>query len=139
MDDNRASTKSQTRAPTLAELRRELHQIPELDKDLPQNQMRAPRALQGLPLESSKDEQVTSATATPRGGKPGPIVLPRGDVNDLPAAAAHDCTTPSTRALKRNMLPARSSTTESSLIGQLPSPAGFHPPASKTRVTTHHR
>jgi amidohydrolase len=70
--------------PELAALRRELHQIPEIGLDLPKTQERVLSALHPLPLEVSTGTGLSSITAVLRGGKPGPVVLLRGDMDALP-------------------------------------------------------
>lgn len=72
-------------APELVTLRRELHQIPEIGLELPRTQAAVLAALDGLPLEISLGERVTSVTGVLRGGAPdGPVVLLRGDMDALP-------------------------------------------------------
>jgi hippurate hydrolase len=71
-------------APELIALRRELHQIPEIGLDLPKTQAAVLAALEGLPLEITLGRTSTSVTAVLRGGKPGPAVLLRGDMDALP-------------------------------------------------------
>ncbi|HEY8474916.1 MAG TPA: M20 family metallopeptidase [Natronosporangium sp.] len=71
-------------APELVALRRELHQIPEIGLQLPLTQEKVLNALAGLPLEISTGERVSSVTAVLRGGRPGPVVLLRGDMDALP-------------------------------------------------------
>jgi hippurate hydrolase len=68
----------------MAALRRELHQIPEIGLQLPRTQERVLAALESLPLEVSTGTSVTSVTAVLRGGRPGPVVLLRGDMDALP-------------------------------------------------------
>jgi amidohydrolase len=68
----------------LAALRRELHQIPEIGLDLPHTQRRVLDAIADLPLEVTTGSEVSSVTAVLRGGKPGPAVLLRGDMDALP-------------------------------------------------------
>jgi amidohydrolase len=69
----------------LVRLRRDLHQIPELGLSLPRTQERVLAALDGLPLEISTGEELTSITAVLRGGSPGGrSVLLRGDMDALP-------------------------------------------------------
>ncbi|MEV4756238.1 M20 family metallopeptidase [Micromonospora sp. NPDC049559] len=68
----------------LAALRRELHQIPEIGLYLPLTQRRVLDALDGLPLEISTGTGLSSVTAVLRGGRPGPVVLLRGDMDALP-------------------------------------------------------
>ncbi|HEX3778737.1 MAG TPA: M20 family metallopeptidase [Pseudonocardiaceae bacterium] len=75
----------------LVALRRELHQIPEIGLDLPRTQEAVLAALDGLPLEISTGEKLSSITAVLRGGAPpaegaGPVVLLRGDMDALPVA-----------------------------------------------------
>jgi amidohydrolase len=68
----------------LVALRRELHQIPEIGLKLPQTQDKVLAALEVLPLEISTGKELSSVTAVLRGGKPGPVVLLRGDMDALP-------------------------------------------------------
>src|SRR3954451_13672013 len=71
-------------ADELVTLRRELHQIPEIGLDLPLTQRRVLQALDGLPLRVTTGTALTSGTAVLRGGRPGPVVLLRGDMDALP-------------------------------------------------------
>ncbi|ROT25688.1 M20 family metallopeptidase [Micromonospora sp. HM5-17] len=68
----------------LVALRRELHQIPEQGLDLPRTQERVLAALATLPLEVTTGTRLSSVTAVLRGGRPGPVVLLRGDMDALP-------------------------------------------------------
>lgn len=68
----------------LAMIRREIHADPEVGLDLPRTQERVIRALEGLPLEITKGNDLASVVAVLRGSKPGPTVLLRGDVDALP-------------------------------------------------------
>lgn len=70
----------------LIALRRELHRIPEIGNDLPRTQHRVLEALEGLGLEISRGTSVSSIVAVLRGGRPGPAVLLRGDMDGLPVA-----------------------------------------------------
>lgn len=72
----------------LVALRRELHQVPEVGLHLPRTQEVVLRALEGLPLEISTGTATTSVVAVLRGGRPGPTVLLRGDMDGLPVAEA---------------------------------------------------
>ena len=75
----------------LISLRRELHQIPELGLDLPLTQRRLLMALEGLDLEITLGESLSSITAVLRGGGgPGPVVLLRGDMDALPVTERLD-------------------------------------------------
>ncbi len=68
----------------IVELRRALHAEPEIGLDLPKTQRKVLDALAGLPLEVSTGRAATSVTAVLRGGRPGPAVLIRGDMDALP-------------------------------------------------------
>ncbi|MQM28099.1 M20 metallopeptidase family protein [Glycomyces albidus] len=74
----------------LIALRRELHQIPEIGLDLPKTQAAVLRALEGLPLEITLGQTSTAVTAVLRGGRPGPAVLLRGDMDALPVTEEND-------------------------------------------------
>jgi amidohydrolase len=68
----------------VAELRHAIHRDPEIGLDLPRTQARVLAALDGLPLEISRGQGLSSVTAVLRGGRPGPTVLLRGDMDALP-------------------------------------------------------
>ncbi|MWB98169.1 M20 metallopeptidase family protein [Agromyces seonyuensis] len=68
----------------LVALRRDIHAEPEIGLDLPNTQAKVLAALQGLDLEITTGEALTSVVAVLRGGKPGPSVLLRGDMDALP-------------------------------------------------------
>ncbi|MGO1488263.1 MAG: M20 metallopeptidase family protein, partial [Arachnia sp.] len=72
----------------LVTLRRDLHQIPEVGLDLPKTQARILEALDGLPLEISLGETLSSIIGVLRGGKQTDgdrdVVLLRGDMDALP-------------------------------------------------------
>ncbi|HEY7175682.1 MAG TPA: M20 family metallopeptidase [Micromonosporaceae bacterium] len=65
-------------------LRRELHRDPEIGLQLPRTQRRIVDALAGLPLEVTLGRELTSVVGLLRGGRPGPTVLLRGDMDALP-------------------------------------------------------
>ncbi|MGW2254722.1 M20 metallopeptidase family protein [Kitasatospora sp. NPDC001660] len=73
-------------APDLVRLRHDLHRFPEVGLDLPRTQERVLAALDGLPLEVGRGSALSSVTAVLRGGRPGPTVLLRGDMDALPVA-----------------------------------------------------
>ncbi|GAA4924825.1 hippurate hydrolase [Stackebrandtia albiflava] len=73
-------------APELRRLRRDLHRIPEIGLHLPKTQARVLEALDGLGLEIATGDGLSSVTAVLRGGRPGPVVLLRGDMDALPVA-----------------------------------------------------
>ncbi len=68
----------------LVDLRREIHMDPELGLHLPRTQKRVLDALEGLDLEITTGENLSSVVAVLKGGKPGPTVLLRGDMDALP-------------------------------------------------------
>jgi amidohydrolase len=65
-------------------LRRDLHRRPELGLDLPGTQARVLEALDGLPLTVTTGKRQSSIVADLDGGRPGPTVLLRGDMDALP-------------------------------------------------------
>src|SRR6201992_3856258 len=69
-------------------LRHALHQEPEIGLQLPLTQRKVLAALDGLPLEITLGQQLSSITAVLRGGRPGPTVLLRGDMDALPVHEA---------------------------------------------------
>jgi amidohydrolase len=82
--DDTLRADAQTLAPELVELRRRLHQHPEVGLRLPQTQRLVLDALEGLDLEVSQGTSTTSVTAVLRGAPGGPTVLLRGDMDALP-------------------------------------------------------
>jgi amidohydrolase len=73
----------------LVDLRRQIHQHPELGLYLPKTQAAVLEALDGLPLEITVGEKLSSVVAVLRGDLPGPTgqgptVLLRGDMDGLP-------------------------------------------------------
>jgi hippurate hydrolase len=65
-------------------LRRTLHQWPELGNVLPITRESVLGALEGLPLDITLHETTSGIAAVLDGGKPGPTVLLRGDMDALP-------------------------------------------------------
>ncbi|HET6953230.1 MAG TPA: M20 family metallopeptidase [Acidimicrobiales bacterium] len=65
-------------------LRRDLHRQPELALDLPRTQARVLEALGGLPLTVTTGSAQSSIVADLDGGRPGPTVLLRADMDALP-------------------------------------------------------
>jgi amidohydrolase len=68
----------------LTELRRAIHSEPEIGFELPRTQEKVLAALDGLPLEITTGQALTSVTAVLRGGMQGETVLLRGDMDALP-------------------------------------------------------
>ncbi|MHA6759850.1 M20 metallopeptidase family protein [Streptacidiphilus sp. PAMC 29251] len=79
-----------TLQPELAALRHALHREPEIGLDLPLTQAKVLAALEGLPLEITLGQKLSSVTAVLRGALPGPTVLLRGDMDALPVQEAAD-------------------------------------------------
>ena len=73
-----------TAADELTALRRSLHADPEVGLDLPRTQRRILDAIADLGLEITLGTSSTSVVAVLRGGRPGPVVLLRGDMDALP-------------------------------------------------------
>lgn len=89
--------------PELQDLRRRLHQIPEIGNDLPKTQRAVLEALEGLELEVTTGTSLTSVTAVLRGtGEPAEgvrqVVLLRGDMDGLPVTEEVDVDYRSTHA-----------------------------------------
>ncbi|WP_432838602.1 M20 metallopeptidase family protein [Dactylosporangium sp. CA-092794] len=72
----------------LVALRRALHATPEVGLHLPATQAAILAAIGGLGLEVSTGASLTSVTAVLHGGRPGPVVLLRADMDALPIAEA---------------------------------------------------
>jgi len=70
--------------PDTVALRRRLHLRPELGLELPETQQAVLEALDGLPLAIRTGSRTTSVLATLEGGRPGPTMLLRGDMDALP-------------------------------------------------------
>jgi len=71
------------------ELRRAIHQDPEVGLHLPRTQERITEALTGLGLEITLGQTTTSVVADLDTGRPGPTVLLRGDMDALPLHEDH--------------------------------------------------
>ncbi|MFG2819509.1 M20 family metallopeptidase [Kitasatospora sp. NPDC048365] len=72
----------------LVALRRVLHRAPELGLRLPATRAAVEAALDGLGLEVTAGRELDSVTAVLRGGRPGPVVLLRADLDALPVTEA---------------------------------------------------
>jgi hippurate hydrolase len=79
-----------TLQPGLVALRRKLHAAPEVGLDLPETQKTVLDELAELGLEITLGKKTTSIAAVLRGGKPGPVVLLRGDMDALPVTELTD-------------------------------------------------
>lgn len=65
-------------------LRRHIHRNPELGLELPATQAAVLEALDGLGLEIERGGRISSVVATLVGGRPGPSILLRADMDALP-------------------------------------------------------
>ncbi|MEU9304063.1 M20 family metallopeptidase [Streptomyces sp. NPDC048269] len=70
--------------PGIVALRRSIHRFPELGTQLPRTQQAVLEALDGLGLDLTTGSRLSSVTATLEGGRPGPAVLLRADMDALP-------------------------------------------------------
>jgi hippurate hydrolase len=70
--------------PDTVALRRKLHRRPEVGLTLPETQAAVLEAIDGLPLRVTTGTAVTSVVGVLEGGRPGPTVLLRGDMDALP-------------------------------------------------------
>src|SRR5258708_3831336 len=68
----------------IAGLRHSIHAEPEIGLDLSKTQHKVLAALEGLPLEITCGQSLSSVTAVLRGARPGQTVLLRGDMDALP-------------------------------------------------------
>ncbi|WP_223691541.1 M20 metallopeptidase family protein [Leifsonia poae] len=75
---------AETILPGLVALRREIHADPETGSQLPRTQARILTALRPLGLEITLGRGLSSIVAVLRGGRPGPAVLLRADMDALP-------------------------------------------------------
>ena len=82
--DDRLYDDSHAMAADLVALRHKLHQHPEVGLDLPVTQRTVLEEIDGLGLEVTTGTSVSSVTAVLRGGRSGPAVLLRGDMDALP-------------------------------------------------------
>ena len=70
--------------PGAVELRRTLHRFPEVGNDLPITREQVLSAIDDLPLDVTVHETTSGIAALLTGGRPGPTVLLRGDMDALP-------------------------------------------------------
>jgi amidohydrolase len=68
----------------LSVLRRKLHQWPEVGNSLPITRETVLESIEGLPLDLTLHETTSGVAALLTGGKPGPTILLRGDMDALP-------------------------------------------------------
>lgn len=84
MNDRTLLADAQALLPDVIALRRDLHRIPEIGLELPRTQEVVLGVLDGLPLAIRRGTTVGSVTAVLEGGRPGPTVLLRADMDGLP-------------------------------------------------------
>ena len=65
------------------ELRRAMHERPELGNELPITRDLVLESLEGLPLDVTLHESTSGVAALLTGGRPGPTVLLRGDMDAI--------------------------------------------------------
>ena len=70
------------------QLRRRIHRHPEIGLALPRTQAAVLEALDGLGLETRTGQRTTSVIARLTGGRPGPTILLRADMDALPLREA---------------------------------------------------
>lgn len=68
----------------LTQLRRRLHRWPEVGNHLPLTREAVLEAIEGLPLDLTLHESTSGIAAMLTGGRPGPTILLRGDMDALP-------------------------------------------------------
>ena len=68
----------------VVELRRTLHRWPEVGNELPRTREHVLGAIDGLPVDVTLHESTSGVTALLTGGRRGPTVLLRGDMDALP-------------------------------------------------------
>ena len=86
--DDRLRDDAQSLSPDLIRLRHTLHRTPEIGLSLPITQETVLRELDGLGLEITTGDKLTSVTAVLRGEHTGPAVLLRADMDALPVVEA---------------------------------------------------
>lgn len=72
----------------IIELRRQLHRWPEIGNHLPVTQEHVLAAIEDLPLAVTRHQTTSGVAALLDGGRPGPTVLLRGDMDALPLTEA---------------------------------------------------
>lgn len=86
--DDRLRDNADALGPDLTRLRHSLHERPEVGLQLPFTQAMVLKELDGLGLEISTGDQLSSVTAVLRGRQRGPVVLLRADMDALPVTEA---------------------------------------------------
>ncbi len=76
--------------PDIISLRRKIHANPELGNQLPETTAAVVESLAGLDLNIRYSQQTTGLVATLHGGKPGPRILLRADMDALPMPEDND-------------------------------------------------
>ncbi len=84
MSDDGLLDEARALQPSTVELRRRVHRHPEVGLQLPRTQQTILEEIADLGLEVSTGQSVTSVVALLEGGRPGPTVLLRADMDALP-------------------------------------------------------
>lgn len=95
--DARIDQEAQKVAPQLVELRHRIHQNPELSNRESQTAELVATYLRGLGLEARTGIAKTGVVALLKGGKPGPLIAVRADMDALPVTEQTDLPFKSTR------------------------------------------
>jgi len=88
--DARVDQEAQRVAPQIIELRHKVHQNPELSNRETQTAALVAEYLKGLGLEPRTGIAKTGVVALLKGGKPGPLIAVRADMDALPVVEATD-------------------------------------------------
>ena len=83
-DTKQLHDEARAQLPDAIALRRAMHACPELGNDLPETRRLVLEALADLDVDLELSEKTSSFVATLRGGRPGPCVLLRADMDALP-------------------------------------------------------
>ncbi len=75
---------AKSRQSQAVDLRRRIHMLPELGNELPETKQVVLDAIVGLDLEVRESTQTSGVVVTLRGGRPGKMILLRGDMDALP-------------------------------------------------------
>ena len=76
--------------PETVALRRRIHERPELGLHLPETRRAVEKAIADLGLELTASEKTSGLVARLRGGRPGPAILLRGDMDALPMPESNE-------------------------------------------------
>jgi hippurate hydrolase len=77
---------ARSQQPLAVSLRRQIHAEPEVGNDLPLTRDKVLTALEGLPLDIRLNQTTSGIVAVLGGGRKGPAIILRGDMDGLPMA-----------------------------------------------------